>query len=35
MIELLGRLRANLTGKTDDDPMVISPKAHLHAGVAS
>lgn len=34
MIELLGRLRANLTGKSDDDPMVIRPKAHLHQGVA-
>jgi DNA-binding MarR family transcriptional regulator len=35
MIELLGRLRSNLTGKSDDDPMVISHKVHLHEGVAS
>ncbi|CAN5121934.1 MarR family winged helix-turn-helix transcriptional regulator [soil metagenome] len=35
MIELLGRLRTNLTGKPDDDPMVISSKIQVHEGVAS
>jgi DNA-binding MarR family transcriptional regulator len=35
MIELLGRLRANLTGKTDADPVVIGTKIHLQESVAS
>jgi DNA-binding MarR family transcriptional regulator len=35
MIELLGRLRTNLTGKSDDDPMIVHPRVHMREGMAS
>ena len=34
MIELLGRIRTNLTGKSDGDPMLIDRKLHLQESVA-